>query len=226
MAMRGGDSLAYFKRLPETADEARAVVAAFPGAGQSRLLLGADASESRLKRDPDLGAYTYLHFATHGVLSNDLPHLNEPALVLAWEEEEDGFLTASEVARLELDAQLTILSACNTGNGEYFAGEGLMGMGRAFMLAGSERVIVSLWPVESFSTQRLMKLFYARLALGEAPDEALWQAQRNLRSDIGSGGRTQRGFAIKTATTESPEPRTPGFSDPFYWSPFVLISAR
>lgn len=165
--MRGIGVMSYFQRLPETADEARAIFSSFAQTtgtrSENRLLLGAEASESRLKAEPNLASYSHLHFATHGVIGNDLPRLSEPALILAWEEHEDGFLTAREVTQLKLNARLTVLSACNTGNGEYFAGEGLMGMGRAFMLAGSDRVLVSLWPVESFSTQRLMELFYARL---------------------------------------------------------------
>lgn len=226
MAMRGGGALSYFQRLPETADEARAVVSAFEGTKGNRLLLGADASESRLKAEPGLIDYTHLHFATHGVISNDLPNLTEPALVLAWEEGEDGFLTAKEVTQLKLDARLTVLSACNTGNGEYFAGEGLMGMGRAFMLAGSDRVVVSLWPVESYSTQRLMELFYARLARGEAEDQALWMAQKDLRADVGAMAGQERGIALNSSPMPSTSKAASRFDNPFYWSPFVLISAH
>jgi len=229
LAMRGGRALAYFERLPETAEEARAVVGAFPEANESSLLLSASATESRIKQDPELARYSHLHFATHGVIGNDLPNLNEPALVMAWEEGEDGFLTAREVADLDLRARLTVLSACNTGNGEYFAGEGLMGMGRAFMEAGSARVIVSLWPVESFSTQRLMELFYAHLARGESEDRALWLAQRDLRethaADLAGQtlSETDRGIAIRTGATSTADRP---FGSPFYWSPFVLISSE
>lgn len=228
MAMRGAGALSYFERLPETAEEARAVIGAFGQTNGNKLLLRAEASESRLKAESNLANYTHLHFATHGVIGNDLPNLTEPALVLAWEEGEDGFLTAKEVSLLELDARLTVLSACNTGNGEYFAGEGLMGMGRAFMLAGSDRVIVSLWPVESFSTQRLMELFYARLARGESEDQALWMAQKDLQADVGAVAGADRGIAVsdKGGTTESVMKGSAGYSDPFYWSPFVLISAH
>ena len=135
---------------------------------ESRLLHGVDAIESLVKV-AKLDEYTHLHFATHGIISNDLPGFTEPALVLGYEGDEDGFLFASEVSRLKLDADLTVLSACNTGNGEYFNGEGLMGMGRAFMLAGSDNVIVSLWPVESYSTQRMMESLYGHMASGMPP---------------------------------------------------------
>lgn len=228
MKARGLSALSYFKRLPETADEARSVIGAFGHSSGSHLLLGSEASESRIKTEPNLARYSHLHFATHGVIGNDLPSLTEPALVLAREEGEDGFLTAREVTQLELDARLTVLSACNTGNGEYFAGEGLMGMGRAFMLAGSDRVIVSLWPVESLSTQRLMELFYARLGRGETEDQALWMAQRDLRRNISEAVGSERGLTMDgSAGSTQPrgKPKTK-FDSPFYWSPFVLISAH
>ncbi len=230
MATRGSASLGYFQQLPETADEARAVVSALSSGSSSgassRLLLGPEATESGLKNDPDLASYSHFHFATHGVISNDLPNLSEPALVLGWEEGEDGFLTANEVAKLGLHARLTVLSACNTGNGEYFDGEGLMGMGRAFLLAGSDRVVVSLWPVESFSTQRLMELFYARMSQGEPEDRALWQAQRDLRSEGASQDGAARGIATKTPRPGVVSAGTGPYANPFYWSPFVLISAK
>ena len=228
MKARGLSALSYFKRLPETADEARSVIGAFGQTSGSNLLLGSEASESRIKTEPKLAAYSHLHFATHGVIGNDLPNLTEPALVLAWEDGEDGFLTAREVTQLELDARLTVLSACNTGNGEYFAGEGLMGMGRAFMLAGSDRVIVSLWPVESLSTQRLMELFYARLGQGETEDKALWMAQRDLRGNVAEAVGSERGLTMGGSAGSTPSGGTAKtkFDAPFYWSPFVLISAH
>ena len=96
--------------------------------------------------------------------------------MLAYEESENGFLTASEVAKLELDAELAVLSACNTGSGRYFRCEGLVGMGRAFMVAGSRKVLVSLWPVDSLATQTLMESFYDELAEGLRPPQALTAA--------------------------------------------------
>ncbi len=225
LATRGDASLAYFEPLPETADEARSILESLGGAGQGVLLLGDAAKESTVKSVPDLARFSHLHFATHGVIGGDLPGLSEPALVLGWEREEDGLLTASEIVQLDLDADLTVLSACNTGNGEYFAGEGLMGLGRAFMLAGSDQVVVSLWPVESFSTQRLMELFYERLARGEPAARSLWRAQHVLRRELDGERGSRRGIAIQGGAS-SGAGREPDGASPFYWSPFVLISTR
>jgi CHAT domain-containing protein/tetratricopeptide (TPR) repeat protein len=230
VALRGDASRAYFQPLPETAEEARSILSALEGGGSDTLLLGEAATESSVKALPDLARFTHIHFATHGVIGSDLPGLSEPALVLGWEPEEDGLLTTSEVAGLDLGARLTVLSACNTGNGEYFAGEGLMGLGRAFMLAGSDQVVVSLWPVESFSTQRLMETFYERLARGESEERALWHAQHVIRRERETDRGGGRGIAIQSGreVVESPAiaPERVDPAGPFYWSPFVLISTR
>jgi CHAT domain-containing protein len=126
-------TLGLFKRLPWTAEEVRAVAAAV---GQSKVLadvrLGHEASEATFKTT-DVSSYRYLHFATHGVLAGDLPYLQQPALVLSQVGDlkgEDGFLTMNEVLNLPLDADLTTLSACQTGLGERLSGEGVMGRRR------------------------------------------------------------------------------------------------
>lgn len=226
---RGSDALSYFARLPETLDEARSITTSF--SADSKMIHGAQAVESIVKAS-SLDRYSHLHFATHGIIGNDIPGLTEPALVLGYEEDEDGFLFASEVAGLHLDAELTVLSACNTGNGEYFNGEGLMGMGRAFMLAGSKRVIVSLWPVESLSTLKLMELLYEYMGEGATPEEALARAQLTLRGTLADTGSTARGIEMDTASATDPpatvavDNSTGAYDHPYYWSPFVLISTR
>ncbi|MCB1693771.1 MAG: CHAT domain-containing protein [Pseudomonadales bacterium] len=239
MATRGSNALRYFARLPETLDEGRAVLQTF---SSGSMLSGVDASESKVK-SMALDGFSFIHFATHGVIGSELPDIREPALVLSWEEGEDGFLYASEVARLRLNAKLTVLSACNTGNGRYYNGEGLMGMGRAFLIAGSQSVIVSLWPVESFATKQLMVFLYQNMANGFEPSKALWLAQRQLRGDAGArGSATERGLEIvdetlgpagtgvrpnthlESAVNESASQAT--WSNPFYWSPFIIVSTR
>jgi CHAT domain-containing protein len=229
IALRGATLLGYFDQLPETRDEVAQIAATFNGS--STLLLGKEASETRLKR-LDLASYSHIHLATHGVIGNELPGLFEPALVMADEAEQDGLLTASEVAQLRLNAELTVLSACNTGNGEYFNGEGLVGMGRAFMVAGSKNVIVSLWPVESISTQILMEKLYEQMALGLGVSDSLFEAQRQLRNLGGyTAEDTVRGISVSgsEASPQLQEAASPAsdrpYENPFFWSPFVLISA-
>jgi CHAT domain-containing protein len=198
---RGSKFLSYFEPLPETRTEVLAITKLFAG-GKVEVLLGEKATESALKR-ADLRRFGFLHFATHGILGNELPGLGEPALVLANESGEDGFLTASEIASLKLDAELTVLSACNTGSGEYYTGEGVMGIGRAFLVAGSRAVVVSLWPVASVATERLMVAFYRHLRSGASGAEALQRAKFEM--------------------IEQAQKSNPTEAHPFFWAPFVII---
>ena len=219
-ATRGSADLNRFPALPETRDESAAIVAML--GGEATALYGHEASESKIKAMP-LADFGVIHIATHGILGGEVPTLAEPAIVLSWEEEEDGFLTASEVRRLDLNADLVVLSACNTGNGEYFRGEGLMGMGRAFMEAGARSVLVSLWPVDSFATKELMVSFYRHRMNGESAASALRLAKREfLASGTSASAAGQRGIKVGGG----PAPRAFEANDnPYFWSPFILISA-
>jgi CHAT domain-containing protein len=201
VATRGSRHLAYFEPLPETRTEAAAIAAMFRGQTVD-LLIGEQALESRL-RGRDLKSFGFLHFATHGILGGEVPGVNEPALVLGDEPDEDGFLTASEVAGLKLDAELAVLSACNTGSGEFVTGEGVMGMSRAFLGAGTRAVVVSLWPVASLQTERLMVAFYRHLRNGRAAGDAL----RAAKLEMVDGARGPR--AVE--------------AHPFFWAPFILL---
>ena len=157
-ASRSGDYLGYFAPLPETRTEVQAISSLFD-AKSTRVVTGSEASESTVKGS-DLRPYRFLHFATHGIVGGEVPGVPEPALVLAAEPGEDGFLTASEAQELRLDADITVLSACKTGSGEFVTGEGVLGMSRAFLVAGSRAVVMSLWSVDSKATERLMVRFY------------------------------------------------------------------
>jgi len=160
-----------------------------------RTLLGAKATESAVKA-ADLSGYRYLHFATHGIIGGDIPGLDEPTLVLGEETAEDGLLKASEVAKLSLNADMTVLSACKTGSGRLVVGEGVMGIGRAFLIAGSRSVVVSLWSVADRETAALMVGLYRHHLAGASADEALRLAALDLRK------------------------ATP---HPFFWAAFIVI---
>ena len=217
LATRGSSELGGFAALPETRTEVESIAKHFNQT--SSVLLGLKASESMLK-STDLSGYSNLHFATHGVIEGDIPELTEPALVLAYEDGEDGFLTATEVSSLNLNADITVLSACNTGSGEYFRGEGVMGLGRAFMVAGSRNVVVSLWPVDSLSTELLMVQFYKALNQGHDAATALSKAQSQLQNmKVNASSDDIRG--LKRSNRQTNE----GYRNPYYWSPFILISA-
>jgi hypothetical protein len=123
------------------------------GAGADGLFLRERATESRI-RTSKLSDYRILAFATHGLVSGDLKGLAEPAFVLTPPKkgtaEDDGLLTASEVATLKLNADWVILSACNTVAPDGTPGaEALSGLAKAFFYAGSRALLVSHWPVAS-----------------------------------------------------------------------------
>jgi tetratricopeptide (TPR) repeat protein/CHAT domain-containing protein len=138
-----------------------------PGA---RLEQGRAASEARLRqlsRTGKLDNYRWVHFATHGVAVPEAPNLS--ALVLSQVgasdslSASDGYLTAPEIARLDLAADVTVLSACQTGLGQIVAGEGIVGLTHAFLRAGSNATLVSSWAVVDASTRRFMEAVYRRI---------------------------------------------------------------
>jgi CHAT domain-containing protein len=130
---------------------------------------------------PELGQYRIVHFATHGLLNSRHPELSGIVLSLINERGDpvDGFLRLNEVYNLKLPADLTVLSACRTALGTDIKGEGLVGLTRGFMYAGSPRVAASLWKVDDAAGAELMKRFYEAM-LGRdhlRPAAALRQAQ-------------------------------------------------
>lgn len=192
--------IAVFSRLPGTRREAVAVARELGiPADSGDIRLGLAAGEHEVKT-LDLTAYRYLHFATHGVLAEDVPYLRQPALVLSQAGDlrgEDGFLTVGEILSLRLQADLTVLSACQTGLGQEVTGEGVVGLTRAFLYAGTRAAVVSLWRVEDESTALLMTRFYARIGRGDPPGLALQRAKAELRADA-------------------------RFAHPFFWAAFLL----
>jgi CHAT domain-containing protein len=99
---------------------------------------------------------------------------------------EDGYLEASEIVRLKLNADLAVLSACDTGVGAIAGEEGVANLARSFLLAGARAVVSTLWSVEDNATSLLMERFYGRLATGQPPDEALANAKRSIIKDFKS----------------------------------------
>lgn len=188
-----------------------------------KILLKDKASESELKKT-NLLPYGVIHFATHGILGDDFPSMGEPALVLSKEPNEDGFLTTSEAVQLKLNSELTVLSACNTGMGEYFIGEGIMGLCRSFLLAGSNNAIVSLWSVPSDATKDLMVQFYKYYKAGFDPAEALRKAKLEMMESGHILERTAWRRGLKKVQTRFNQPLEKNQKfHPFYWSAFILV---
>jgi CHAT domain-containing protein/tetratricopeptide (TPR) repeat protein len=199
--------------LPETADELCAV-ALSTGATGDTVLLGEKASETTVKRlsaDGTLSNARVVHFATHGLLAREVGRARaavaEPALVLTpprqATEQDDGLLTASEVAQLRLDADWVVLSACNTAAGESDSpgAEALSGLARAFFYAGARALLVSHWSVDSRAAVSIVTKTFDEIrsdpGIGRA--EAL---RRSMVALLSSGGRN---------------------AHPATWAPFVVV---
>ncbi len=184
-----------FGPLPNARAEAGALQDLF-GATVSRVLAGEEAREGRVKKE-DLDRYRYVHFATHGYFDEARPERS--GLVLGGGAEDDGILQAREVFRLRLNADVVTLSACQTGRGRLLAGEGVMGLARAFFFAGAQSLVVSLWNVNDAATAELMRQFYGHLKAGVERDEALRRAKLALMRGPNRAWR-----------------------HPYFWAPFVF----
>lgn len=179
-------------RLPKTRDEVEAV-------GTVRLL-GPDAHERGLRESlRGRPRWRAVHLACHGRVDPDHPMLS--SLALTREGVDDGFLTCIEVLRAEIPADLVVLSACQTAKGRAYRSEGVVGLMRSFMYAGSPRVLCSLWNVDDAATLALMKRFYKlwnpATGKGLGPAEALRRAQAHVRAQK-------------------------GWEHPYYWAAWVL----
>jgi CHAT domain-containing protein/Tfp pilus assembly protein PilF len=162
--------------LPATRTEVSALARGF--GEHATVYLGAEATEARAK---SIAKTTYLHFATHGLLDSRSPLDSALALTLPAQQrsgEENGLLQAWEIfEQMRIDADLVTLSACETALGREVAGEGLVGLTRAFHYAGARSVLASLWRVADQSTSDLMTRFYDGMRDGLTKDEALRRAQ-------------------------------------------------
>ncbi|MGH1339152.1 MAG: CHAT domain-containing protein [Aureispira sp.] len=138
-------------------------------------LYNKDANETNFKKKAP--AYDILHLAVHGLVDNKKPELSGLALEENNSRLEDNILYAYEIKQLDLQAQLVVLSACETGIGKYQRGEGVMSIGRGFMYAGVPSLMTTLWSLNDQSTPFIMKAFYQNLQNGLPKDKALRHAK-------------------------------------------------
>ncbi len=164
-------------RLPGSRTEVLAI-RALHGAANSRVYFGEEAHEPALKQEA-LEQYRYLHLAAHGYLDEQQP-TRSGILLLPGPGNDDGILQVEDILRLRLNADLVTLSACQTGIGEVVDGEGVMGLSRAFLQAGAQGVIVSLWNVNDSASAELMQTFHQNLKSGLGRDESLRRAKLAL----------------------------------------------
>jgi CHAT domain-containing protein len=169
--------------LPSSKEEILAAQSEFGGEGDT-VLLGTGATESAFKR-ADLEHRAIIHMAVHGIADEKAPQ--RAALLLLGDSKsgEDGILEANEIIRLRIDADLVILSACDTAVGRLQGEEGIANLSRAFLLAGARTVVSTLWNIDDLAAFYLMKRFYAHMAEKMPVAEALTTAKRDLRRTYG-----------------------------------------
>jgi CHAT domain-containing protein/Tfp pilus assembly protein PilF len=194
-ATRGG---AYLGRLPYSRLEAQAILSLVPSRQGMQAL---DFRASRATAlSPDLAQYRILHFATHGLLDSEHPELSGLvfSLVDSRGQPQYGFLGLDDVYNMNLNADLVVLSACNTGLGREIQGEGLVGLTQGFMYAGAPQIVASLWSVNDAATAELMGRFYQAMEQKKmSPAAALRQAQIQIL-------------------------KQKRWHDPYYWAGFVI----
>ncbi len=191
--------------LPDTADEIRDVAKRL-GAADNDIFLGHAASEAKLKSLP-LSDYRIVYFATHGLVAGDVKGLAEPSLALSIPRsptpEDDGLVTASEIAQLKLNADFVVLSACNTIAGDKPGAEALSGLARAFFYAGTRALLVTHWAVDSAATTTIATTTFA-----------------NLKTDakLGRAEAMRRAMVAYLSDQSKPEQAYPG-----YWGAFAIV---
>ncbi|HYV81877.1 MAG TPA: CHAT domain-containing tetratricopeptide repeat protein [Pyrinomonadaceae bacterium] len=190
--------LVNFSRLPFSRREADAIVAK---AGEPRSFKALDFTASReTVFNTKLGQYRIIHFATHALLNSQHPALS--GIVLSLYDEQgrpiDGFVRAHEIYNLKLNADLVVLSACRTALGSEIKGEGLVGLTRGFMYAGTPSVVASLWDVRDEATSELMSRFYEKMFKD----------------------RMKPAAALRAAQVSMWKERR--WSTPYYWAGFIL----
>jgi CHAT domain-containing protein len=184
--------------LPSSSLELDAIAALFD---DTLCLRDSEATQAALEANGP--GSRYLHLATHGYLDSERPAYS--GVLLAGD-----VLQTYEIFDLKLDAELTVLSACETGLGRLRRGEGIVGLTRAFLYAGSPSLVVSLWRVADTSTAALVARMYGNLRAGGSQRTALTEAKRWMLD--APPGVDELGYELR-------------YDDPFYWAPFILVGA-
>ena len=199
--------------LPDTRDEVEAIAVVLGANLAEDVFVGRSASEGRVKGS-DLSDRRIVVFATHGLVPGDLDGLDQPALALSApqfdQSGEDGLLTLSEILSLRLDADLVVLSACNTGAGDGAGAEAISGLARGFLYAGARSILASGWPVETSSARLLTTTLFER----QKKDRGAWpDAMRRASLNLVDEGvyRLADGRAAFS------------YAHPLFWAPFFVV---
>ncbi|MBK6797485.1 MAG: CHAT domain-containing protein [Acidobacteria bacterium] len=189
-----------FAPLPETEVEVNRISRLF-SKGHHRALVGEKAVESSFKTLAS--EYKNIHLATHGVLNNQNPMNSYLLFSDVGDEKNDSLLEAREIANLDLDADMVVLSACETARGSIRRGEGVVGMAWAFLSAGARSTVVSQWKVDSTATASLMVDFYGNMFRNKART------------------RMTRSESLREASLKLMKDNR--YRHPFYWAGFIVI---
>lgn len=181
--------------LKYSAQELQSIAQSFAFGG--RVYLYEEASEENFKAN--VKDYKYVHVATHGFINNENPKLSNLAFSQPQSSnaKEDGILYSGETYNLDLNADLLVLSACQTGAGKIVKGEGLMALTRGFFYSGARNIVASLWKVYDEHTSRLMVEFYRQIAAGKSYSAALREAKLKMIANPETAGpQSWAGFVL------------------------------
>ncbi|WP_299435261.1 CHAT domain-containing protein [uncultured Aquimarina sp.] len=180
--------------LPGTREEIKAIANIVDG----QYFYGSEATEQNFKKHA--GSYNILHLALHGDVDNERPENSKLYFTKSKDTLEDSYLYSHELFALDIPAELTVLSACNTGTGKIAKGEGIMSLGNAFQYAGTKSLLLTNWEISDETTPKIMEYFYTYLKEGKNKAEALQQAK------------------LQFLTTTNEET-----NHPYYWGGFYLL---
>ena len=189
--------------LPGTIEEVKSIAKLFAQNTLTyKILIDTNATETNFK-NLKLNDYKIIHIATHGFIFSEQPERS--ALIFSKQEEpDDGFLFVNEIFNLTINTSLVNLSACETGMGKIFKGEGVLGLSRAFLYAGAQNLVISLWKVSDKATVELMTNFYQYL----------------LQENIQITTKTLYNNTLRKAKLKMINSK---LSHPFFWASFILI---
>jgi CHAT domain-containing protein len=198
--------------LPDTRDEILAIAKALSADPHKDTFFGKDANPAKVK-STDMRGRRIVAFATHGLVAGDLPGLDQPALALTPMKDKDlnsGLLKLDDILKLSLNADLVVLSACNTAAADGEGSEAVSGLGRGFFYAGAKSVLATHWPVETVSARQLVTHLFERYA------------QDNTMTRAKALQRAMLEVLDKEVALDANGKTLNAYAHPAFWAPYAL----